>query len=101
MSFLEQFLKESSVGRSRDPLNSTASGSISGRPERVSMDSSSAAARRAMSIESDEGDVEDNRAGSITSSRSNMSEVRSLLMYSILHSLYFYVKGVIFGRKIE
>ena len=28
-----------------------------------------------MSIESDEGDVEDNRAGSITSSRSNMSEV--------------------------
>ena len=42
MSFLEQFLKESSVGRSRDPLNSTASGSNSGRPERVSMDSSSA-----------------------------------------------------------
>ena len=78
MSFLEQFLKESSVGRSRDPLNSTASGSNSGRPERVSMDSSSAAARRAMSIESDEGDVEDNRAGSITSSRSNMSEVCTL-----------------------
>jgi len=78
MSFLEQFLKESSVGRSRDPLNSTASGSNSGRPERVSMDSSSAAAaRRAMSIESDEGDVEDNRAGSITSSRSNMSEHES------------------------
>merc|ERR1719210_3097192 len=75
MSFLEQFLKESSVGRSRDPLNSTASGSNSGRPERVSMDSSSAAAaRRGMSIESDEGDVEDNRAGSIASSRSNMSE---------------------------
>merc|ERR1719361_1139141 len=77
MSFLEQFLKESSVSRSRDPLNSTASGSNSGgqRPDRVSMDSSSATAtRRGMSIESDEGDVEDNRAGSITSSRSNMSE---------------------------
>ena len=92
MSFLEQFLKESSVGRSRDPLNSTASGSISGRPERVSMDSSSAAARRAMSIESDEGDVEDNRAGSITSSRSNMSEVRRSFMYSILHSVEFLSK---------
>ena len=84
MSFLEQFLKESSVGRSRDPLNSTAgsgSNSVSAgnggqRPDRVSMDSSSATAtRRGMSIESDEGDVEDNRAGSITSSRSNMSEV--------------------------
>ena len=76
MSFLEQFLKESSVGRSRDPLNSAASGSNSGRPDRVSVDSSTATAtRRGMSIESDEGDVEDNRAGSITSSRSNMSEV--------------------------
>ena len=77
MSFLEQFLKESSVGRSRDPLNSTASGSNSGRPDRVSVDSSTATAatRRGMSIESDEGDVEDNRAGSIASSRSNMSEV--------------------------
>ena len=91
MSFLEQFLKESSVGRSRDPLNSTASGSNSGtgggqtRPDRVSMDSSSATAtRRGMSIESDEGDVEDNRAGSITSSRSNMSEVhKSLFTYFI------------------
>ena len=87
MSFLEQFLKESSVGRSRDPLNSTASGSNSGtgggqtRPDRVSMDSSSATAtRRGMSIESDEGDVEDNRAGSITSSRSNMSEVHKCLL---------------------
>ncbi len=77
MSFLDQFLKESSVGRSRDPLNSQASGSVSGsRPDRVSMDSSTATAtRRGMSIESDEGDVEDNRAGSIASSRSNMSEV--------------------------
>lgn len=77
MSFLEQFLKESSVGRSRDPLNSAASGSNSGRPDRVSVDSSTATAatRRGMSIESDEGDVEDNRAGSIASSRSNMSEV--------------------------
>ena len=76
MSFLDQFLKESSVGRSRDPLNSQASGSVSGsRPDRVSMDSSTATAtRRGMSIESDEGDVEDNRAGSIASSRSNMSE---------------------------
>lgn len=78
MSFLDQFLKESSVGRSRDPLNSTASGSISGRPDRVSVDSSTATAtRRGMSIESDEGDVEDNRAGSIASSRSNMSEVNT------------------------
>jgi hypothetical protein len=77
MSFLEQFLKESSVGRSRDPLNSTASGSVTGRPDRISVDSNAAAAaaRRGMSIESDEGDVEDNRAVSIASSRSNMSEV--------------------------
>ena len=96
MSFLEQFLKESSVGRSRDPLNSTvgsASNSVSAgnggqRPDRVSMDSSSATAtRRGMSIESDEGDVEDNRAGSITSSRSNMSEV---IMYiiTIFHDFF-------------
>ena len=99
MSFLEQFLKESSVSRSRDPLNSTASGSNSGtgggqtRPDRVSMDSSSATAtRRGMSIESDEGDVEDNRAGSITSSRSNMSEVctqKSIYLFHMLTAMRF------------
>ena len=97
MSFLEQFLKESSVGRSRDPLNSTAgsgSNSVSAgnggqRPDRVSMDSSSATAtRRGMSIESDEGDVEDNRAGSITSSRSNMSEVMYSLSCQVLTRLF-------------
>ena len=60
--------------------NSVSAGNEGQRPDRVSMDSSSATAtRRGMSIESDEGDVEDNRAGSITSSRSNMSEV----MYSL------------------
>ena len=61
-------------------LNSVSAGIEGQRPDRVSMDSSSATVKgRGMSIESDEGDVEDNRAGSITSSRSNMSEV----MYSL------------------
>ena len=55
--------------------NSVSAGNGGQRPNRVSMDSSSAmATRRGMSIKSDEGDVEDNRVGSITSSRSNMSE---------------------------
>ena len=48
----------------------------------------SAAARRAMSIESDEGDVEDNRAGSITSSRSNMSEVCIFQLFQIISDVF-------------
>ena len=109
MSFLEQFLKESSVGRSRDPLNSTAgsgSNSVSAgnggqRPDRVSMDSSSATAtRRGMSIESDEGDVEDNRAGSITSSRSNMSEVMCSLSCQVLTIFFLNLESSLFRVKI-
>ena len=85
MSFLEQFLKESSVGRSREPLNAAtaaaaAAQAIANRPDRASVDSSAAAAaaRRGISIESDEGDVEDNRVVSNASSRSNMSELSAV-----------------------
>merc|ERR1719394_1213501 len=59
MSFLDQFLKESSVSRHTTP------GRESGPPQQH---------LRGFSLESDEGDVEDNRAASIASSRSNMSE---------------------------
>ena len=75
MSFLEQFLKESSVGRSNS--HAAPPPPASTRPERVSADSTNnlnAAARRGMSIESDDGDVEDNRVPSLGSSRSNMSD---------------------------
>ena len=59
MSFLDQFLKESSVSRHTTP----------GRePGPLGQH------QRGFSLESDEGDVEDNRAASIASSRSNMSE---------------------------
>ena len=59
MSFLDQFLKESSVSRNTTP------GRDPGPP---------VSHQRGYSMESDEGDVEDNRAPSIASSRSNMSE---------------------------
>ena len=59
MSFLDQFLKESSVSRNTTPGRDT------GPPP---------ASARGYSMESDEGDVEDNRAPSLASSRSNMSE---------------------------
>ncbi|XP_059087809.1 serine/threonine-protein kinase MRCK beta-like isoform X3 [Tigriopus californicus] len=82
MSFLEQFLKESSAGRNN---NSTSTQGGPSRPERHSLDqpqSSAAsnltnysASRRAMSIESDDGDVEDNQNPSLGSSRSNMSDL--------------------------
>ena len=61
MSFLDQFLKESSVSRHTTPGRDTGPGPGPVNP-------------RGYSIESDEGDVEDNRAASIASSRSNMSE---------------------------
>ncbi|XP_023323712.1 serine/threonine-protein kinase MRCK alpha, partial [Eurytemora carolleeae] len=58
MSFLDQFLKESSVSRHTTPGRET---SIPPHHTRYS-------------IESEEGDVEDNRIPSIASSRSNMSD---------------------------
>lgn len=59
MSFLDQFLKESSVSRHTTP----------GRePGPLGQH------QRAFSLESDEADVEDNRGASLASSRSNMSE---------------------------
>ena len=62
MSFLDQFLKESSVSRNTTPGRDTG-------PSQHPV-----ASQRGYSIESDEGDVEDNRAASLASSRSNMSE---------------------------
>ena len=59
MSFLDQFLKESSVSRNTTPGRDTGPAPVTAR---------------GYSMESDEGDVEDNRAASIASSRSNMSE---------------------------
>jgi hypothetical protein len=76
MSFLEQFLKESSSGgRSREPL-SVPPGSRLDRS--IAELSSASGARRGYSVESDEGDVEDNRAVSNASSRSNMSELSAV-----------------------
>ena len=63
MSFLDQFLKESSVSRNTTPGRDTGPGPNPGPPP-----------GRGYSMESDEGDVEDNRAASLASSRSNMSE---------------------------
>ena len=78
MSFLEQFLKEStSGGRSREPL-SVPPGSRLDRSIAELSSASGAGARRGYSIESDEGDVEDNRAVSNASSRSNMSELSAV-----------------------
>lgn len=63
MSFLDQFLKESS----RDP--SVSRHTTPGREP-----GPLGPRDRGFSLESDEGDVEDNRAASLASSRSNMSE---------------------------
>ena len=90
MSFLEQFLKEStSGGRSREPL-SVPPGSRLDRSIAELSSASGAGARRGYSIESDEGDVEDNRAVSNASSRSNMSE---------LSAVSFKLRKVIFSQK--
>ena len=68
MSFLDQFLKESSVSRNTTPGRDTGP-PTSGQVVPVNNQ------HRGYSMESDmEGDVEDNRAASIASSRSNMSE---------------------------
>lgn len=78
MSFLEQFLKEStSGGRSREPI-SVPPGSRLDRSIAELSSASGAGARRGYSVESDEGDVEDNRAVSNASSRSNMSEISAV-----------------------
>ena len=63
MSFLDQFLKESSreASVSRHTTPGREPGPLGPRD-------------RGFSLESDEGDVEDNRAASLASSRSNMSE---------------------------
>ena len=78
MSFLEQFLKEStSGGRSREPI-SVPPGSRLDRSIAELSSASGAGARRGYSVESDEGDVEDNHAVSNASSRSNMSELSAV-----------------------
>ena len=69
MSFLDQFLKESSVSRNTTPGRDTGPPASGGQVVQVNNH------QRGYSMESDmEGDVEDNRAASIASSRSNMSE---------------------------
>lgn len=67
MSFLDQFLKESSVSRNTTPGHGTREGSREPGPV-------PAPAPPRYSLESDEGDVEDNRAPSLASSRSALSE---------------------------
>ena len=69
MSFLEQFLKESSSSGTATRNNLGPTYSNQQRPDRTSLSDLANAARRGLSIESDEGDVEDNRAGSMSSSR--------------------------------
>ena len=75
MSFLDQFLKVSSVSRHTTPgetfpsLFFLTSSFCTGREP-----GPLAQHQRGFSLESDEGDVEDNRAASLASSRSNMSE---------------------------
>ena len=75
MSFLDQFLKESSVSRHTTPgetfpcfFLSKCSFFTGREPGPLAQH------QRGFSLESDEGDVEDNRAASLASSRSNMSE---------------------------
>ena len=72
MSFLEQFLQESSEqGRSRDPINAGRSESS------VERKTTGASTLSHGSIESDEPDQDtdvDNQIASVASSRSNMSE---------------------------
>merc|ERR1719464_583640 len=69
MSFLDQFLKESSVSRNTTPGRDTGPPTSGGQLMPVNNH------HRGYSMESDmEGDVEDNRAASIASSRSNMAE---------------------------
>ena len=75
MSFLEQFLKESSTTSNNNQQQQRRSVDNSGQAAAAQAAAAAAAVaqRRGLSVESDDGDVEDNRAPSIGSSRSNMS----------------------------
>ena len=85
MSFLEQFLQESSEqGRSREPLNAGRSESS------VERKTTGASTLSHGSIESDEPDQDtdvDNQIASVASSRSNMSETSVILPLKILTNL--------------
>ena len=85
MSFLEQFLQESSEqGRSREPLNAGRSESS------VERKTTGASTLSHGSIESDEPDQDtdvDNQIASVASSRSNMSETSVTLALEILTNL--------------
>lgn len=69
MSYLDQFLKETNTNQQNQVLQGDRQGS--------------ALLYQGGSIESEEGDVEDNRALSISSSKSNLSE--SSLVSCIMH----------------
>ena len=85
MSFLEQFLQESSEqGRSREPLNAGRSESS------VERKTTGASTLSHGSIESDEPDQDtdvDNQIASVASSRSNMSETSVTLALKYIDQL--------------
>ena len=94
MSFLEQFLQESSdQGRVRDPINAGRSESS------VERKATGASTLSHGSIESDEPDQDtdvDNHIASVASSRSNMSET-SVSTYFL--GCWTYISELIFGKK--
>lgn len=70
MSYLDQFLKETNSNQQQPPQQHTSQ-----QFDQQSAASGQPILYHAGSIESEEGDIEDNRALSITSSKSNLSEL--------------------------
>ncbi len=77
MSFLDQFLKESSNAAAAHHRAAAAAHHRASQDSlAASAQAAAAAARRGHSLESDDGDIEDNnRVGSVGSSRSNVSDL--------------------------
>lgn len=80
MSYLDQFLKETNSNQQQSQLNT---------PQQFDQQSASGQPilYHTGSIESEEGDIEDNRALSLTSSKSNLSEL------SLVSNLFIYLES--------
>lgn len=72
MSYLDQFLKETNSTQQQQQFEGSGGGPVPSGPQPLLYQGGS--------IESEEGDIEDNRALSMSSSKSNLSEL-SMVLY--------------------
>lgn len=78
MSYLEQFLKENNTLQQQGQQNQPFEG-VAAVPSLL---------YQGGSIESEEGDIEDNRALSVASSKSNLSELSMVIYNHFFFSIY-------------